>query len=61
MLDRLLSENITDIADWRFAIAGERARIRYVAMCRGLDDWNSELVHIEVKMMAIGVMTEVVN
>ena len=61
MLDRLLGENITDMADGRFAIARERGRIRYVTRSRRLDE---RLVHVVVEMMAIGTkvnLSEVVD
>ena len=64
MLDRLLGEDIADIADWRFVIAWERARIRHVAVARRLDDLNGRLVHIVFEMMTVGIkvdMTKVID
>ena len=64
MLDRLLGENIADIANRKFAIARERARIRHVAESRRLDDLNGRLVHIVFEMMTVGIkmdMTKVID
>lgn len=59
MLDGLLGEDIADVADGRFAIARERARVRHVAIPRGLDDLNGRLVHVVLKMMSIGIQVDV--
>ena len=64
MLDRLFGEDIAGIANGRFAIARERARIRHVAIPRRLDNLNGRLVHIVFEVMSIGIevdMTEVVD
>ena len=58
MLDGLLGKNIADIADGRFAIARERARIRHVAKPRRLDDLNGRLVHIVIEMMTVGIQVD---
>lgn len=57
MLNGLLGEDIADIADGRFAIARERARVRHVAIPR-------RLVHVVLKMVTIGIkvdMTKVID
>ena len=64
VLDRLLGENIANIADGRFAIARECAKIRHVAIPRRLDNLNGRLMHIVFEMMTVGIkvdMTEVVD
>lgn len=58
MLDTLLGENVADIADGRFAIARERARIGHVAIPRRLDDLNGRLVHIVFETMDIGIKVD---
>ncbi len=64
VLNRVLSENVADIADGRFAIARERARIRHVPIPRRLDNLNGRLVHVVFEMMTVGIkvdMTEIVD
>ena len=64
VLNRLLSENVADIADGRFAIAGEQARFRHVPIPRRLDNLDGRLVHIVFEVMTVGIkvdMTEIVD
>lgn len=51
VLNRVLGENITGVADGGFAIAKERARIGHVAIPRRLNDLNGRLVHVVFEMM----------
>lgn len=62
VLDRLLNENVADIANRWFAIASERARIRHVAIPRRLDNLNSRwLMHVVFEMMSIGIEVNMIK
>ena len=64
VLNGMLDKGIAHIADWRFAIGRERARIRRVAITRRLDNLNSRLLHMVFEVVASGLKvdpTEVVD
>ena len=61
LVDRMLGESISDIANVGFAIAGERAMTRHVSISRRLDKLDGRLLHIVFEVVASGINVDTIE
>ena len=61
LVDRMLGESISDIANVGFAIAWERAMTRQVSISRRLDKLDGRLLHIVFEVVASRIKVDTIE